>query len=52
MNAGIYFFDKKIFKFIKNTYQSLENEVLPILINKKKICGNLTKSKFIDIGTK
>ena len=52
MNAGIYFFDKKIFKFIKNTYQSLENEVLPILINKKKICGNITKSKFIDIGIK
>ena len=29
MNSGIYFFDKKIFKFIKNTYQSLEDEVLP-----------------------
>jgi len=52
MNAGIYFFDKRIFKFIKKKYQSLEDEVLPILINKKKICGDLTKSKFIDIGTK
>ncbi len=52
MNSGIYFFDKRIFKFIKKKYQSLEDEVLPMLINKKKICGNLTKSRFIDIGTK
>ena len=51
MNAGIYYFDKRIFKLIRNKNQSLEDEVLPKLINKNKICGNIVKSKFIDIGT-
>ena len=38
MNGGIYFFFKKeIFNFIpKNKKISLENDILPILIKKKK----------------
>ena len=51
MNAGIYYFDRRIFKFIKNKNQSLENEVLPKLINQNKISGNIVNGKFIDIGT-
>ncbi len=51
MNAGIYYFDRRIFKFIKNKNQSLENEVLPKLINQSKISGNIVNGKFIDIGT-
>ena len=38
-------------KFIKNKKFSLENDVLPNLINNKKISGIKTKKFFIDIGT-
>ena len=51
MNGGVYFFKKKILKFIKNKNLSLENEILPNLINKKKISGIVTSSFFLDIGT-
>ena len=53
MNGGLYFFKKKIFKHLNNKTQSLENDIIPLLINKKQICGKLIKNKkFIDIGTK
>ena len=53
MNGGIYFFNKKIFKFIKNKKLSLEEEILPNLIKKKKITGEVfNKNFFFDIGTK
>ena len=51
MNGGIYFFKKKIFKFIVKKKCSLENDVLKKLIIKKKIHGVVFKEKFIDIGS-
>ena len=48
-----FIFLKKIFKHLNNKKQSLENDIIPLLINKKQICGKLIKNKkFIDIGTK
>ena len=51
MNAGVYFFKKKILKFIENKNLSLENDILPKLIKKGKISGIKTNKFFIDIGT-
>tara|TARA_B100000579_G_scaffold21758_1_gene15335 strand:+ start:2044 stop:3228 length:1185 start_codon:yes stop_codon:yes gene_type:complete len=51
MNGGVYFFKKKIFRFIKNKKTSLENDILPTLIKKRKISGLLVKKFFLDIGT-
>ena len=51
INGGIYLFDRRIFKFIKNRPQSLENDILSKLIEKKKIKGVLSKRNFIDIGS-
>ncbi len=51
MNGGVYFFKKRIFKFIKNKNTSLENDVLPNLIRKGKISGIFVKNFFLDIGT-
>ena len=50
-NGGIYLFKKEIFKYVKNQKQSLENEILIQLINKKKIKGLLFDEKLIDIGS-
>ena len=52
MNGGVYFFKKDIFKYINNKNCSLENEILPKLINSKKIQGKFFKDFFIDIGSK
>jgi len=52
MNGGTYFFNKKIFKYIKKGNFSLENDLLPKLIKKKKINGKIFKNFFIDIGSK
>ena len=51
INAGIYYFKKKIFKFIENKKLSIENTVLPNLINKKMMVGIILNSFFLDIGT-
>ena len=51
MNAGIYYFKKKIFDYLSNKKISLENDILKNLIFKKKVSGLYTKNKFIDIGT-
>ena len=51
MNAGIYFFNKKILNLIKKK-KSLEDELLPELITKKKIKGINHDGFFIDIGIK
>lgn len=51
MNAGIYFLKKEILNKILKTNYSLENDILPKLILKKKIEGILSKGFFIDIGT-
>lgn len=52
MNSGIYFFNKNIFRYIENRKQSLEDEVLPKLINEKKVNGYKIDTSFIDMGTK
>ena len=51
INGGIYLFDRRIFKFIKNRPQSLENDILIKLIKKKRVKGVLSKRNFIDIGS-
>lgn len=51
MNAGVYFFEKKILSDIKNIYSSLEINLLPKLIKCEKLFGLETKGYFIDIGT-
>ena len=53
MNGGVYLFNKNIFKYIKNKKTSLEEDVLPDLIKKKKVIGKIYKDNFFfDIGTK
>tara|TARA_Y100000591_G_C21817483_1_gene691582 strand:- start:374 stop:1303 length:930 start_codon:yes stop_codon:yes gene_type:complete len=51
MNGGIYYFSKKIFKYISNKKISLENDILYNLILIKKIKGVKCLNRFIDIGT-
>ncbi len=51
MNGGVYFFKKRIFKYIKNISSSLENDILPSLIKKGKISGLFVNNFFLDIGT-
>ena len=51
MNGGIYFFKKEFLNFIPKKECSLENDVLPELILKKKISGQIFKNFFIDIGS-
>ncbi len=51
MNGGVYFFKKKILNLIKNKPQSLEDDILPNLIKRRKICGKFFNDFFLDIGT-
>jgi NDP-sugar pyrophosphorylase family protein len=51
MNAGIYYFSKNIFKENILNFKSIENELIPYLIKKKKVSGFFSKDFFIDIGT-
>ena len=52
MNGGVYFFKKKFLDYIPNKECSLESDILPELINKKKISGAVFNDFFIDIGSK
>lgn len=52
MNAGIYFFKKKILNFIPSKKFSLENDLLEKLISEKKIDGFKNDNFFLDIGTR
>tara|TARA_A100001011_G_scaffold398783_1_gene504441 strand:+ start:2248 stop:3441 length:1194 start_codon:yes stop_codon:yes gene_type:complete len=53
MNGGLYFFKKEILNYLNNKSQSLENDIIPLLINKNRISGEFIKDKkFLDIGTK
>lgn len=52
MNSGMYIFNKKILRYIKRQFLSLEDDILPDLIKNKKIKGKILESNFIDIGTK
>ena len=51
INGGIYFFNKKIIKYLPAGYSSLENDILPKMIKKGLIKGRLYKNFFIDIGS-
>ncbi len=52
MNAGVYYCNKKLLRMIKKEKKSLENDIIPHLINDKKITGQIIKNKyFLDIGT-
>tara|TARA_B100000989_G_scaffold263373_1_gene215241 strand:+ start:814 stop:2004 length:1191 start_codon:yes stop_codon:yes gene_type:complete len=51
MNSGVYYIKKKFLKNIKKENISLENDILPKIIDKRKVKGKLIKSDFIDIGT-
>ena len=52
MNAGVYIFKKNILKskFLKRKC-SLEEDIIPRLIDQQKLHGIFSKSPFIDIGT-
>ena len=52
MNGGVYFFKKKIFKYIKKGNFSLENDLFPKFIKEKMINGKIFKNFFIDIGSR
>ena len=52
MNAGIYIFKKKLLDKFKISNNSLENNLLPNLINKRKVEGRTCENDFIDIGLK
>lgn len=50
INTGLYFFHRNIIKYIADGFVSLENEVLPQLVNEKKLGGIHCVGSFIDIG--
>ena len=52
MNAGFYIVNKKIIKFLKKDNNSLEKTIIPKLIEKKLIYGEIFDNDHIDIGTK
>ena len=51
MNGGIYYFNKKIFRYLSKKKISIENDIVNKLIIKKKIEGLIIKERFIDIGS-
>ena len=51
VNGGVYFFNKKIFNYIKNKNFSLEEDLLPYLIKKKLVVGKTFQNFFLDIGS-
>ncbi len=51
MNGGVYFFRKKIFRYLKNEPLSLEDDLLPKFIQNKKLTAKKYKKFFLDIGT-
>ncbi len=51
INGGIYIFRKKIFEGYQKKYISLENTILPKLVDKGKVKGKYIDGYFLDIGT-
>lgn len=51
MNGGVYLIKHEFFKYIKNKFLSLEDDIIPGLINKKKVEGKFFSDFFYDIGT-
>jgi D-glycero-alpha-D-manno-heptose 1-phosphate guanylyltransferase len=51
INGGVYLFEKKLINSITSREQvSLEKEVLPRLLLKKRLFGFVTDGYFLDIG--
>lgn len=51
MNAGVYFFKKNFLKHVTKKKISLENDILPKMIEKGRIRGKYNNCFFLDIGT-
>ena len=51
MNGGIYYFKKRFLNYISKKKISLEEHLIPKLIEEKKILGEVFSNFFIDIGT-
>lgn len=51
VNAGTYILSNKILNFLNKKNQSLEDEIIPKLLQINKVMGIKSRSKFIDIGT-
>ena len=51
ISSGLYYFNYKFLNSIKNRSCSLEKDVLPDLIKRKIVSGNIIKGFFVDIGT-
>ena len=53
INSGVYCIKKSLLSdMIKETFLSLENELIPNWIKTKKIYGHVSNLPFVDIGTK
>ena len=53
VDAGVYMFSKDVLPLIEpDKTVSIEEEIYPLLIQKKELCAFLTRSRFYDIGTK
>lgn len=52
MNGGVYFFNKTIFKNIKNKNISLEDDIIEKAIRNHQVKGFYSNNFFLDIGTK
>jgi NDP-sugar pyrophosphorylase family protein len=52
MNAGFYVINRNLIKFLKKDKNSLEETIIPKLIEKKLIYGKIFNNDHIDIGTK
>jgi D-glycero-D-manno-heptose 1,7-bisphosphate phosphatase len=52
MNGGVYFFNKTIFKNIKNKNISLEDDIIEKAIRNHQVKGFYSDNFFLDIGTK
>ena len=51
MNGGVYFFKKRFLNLIPSQPCSLENDILPKILNNGMITGKFYKNFFLDIGT-
>ena len=52
MNAGFYIINRNLIKFLEKDNNSLEETIIPKLIEKKLIYGKIFNNVHIDIGTK
>ncbi len=51
ISSGLYYFNYKFLNSIKNKPSSLEKDILPNLIKRKVVSGDIIKGSFVDIGT-